>query len=312
MIPNVAAVDQSFAQTVAQGNRLGATMLSLARTLVSNKKALAGIIILLVFVICAIVPGLIAPYSDSATFAVVGPDSSHLLGTTSFGNDVFSQLIWGTRETLIVGGLAGLFATLLSVAIGIAGPYIGGLTDNVLSTITDIFLVLPALPLMIIIASYQPNGGVWILITVISITGWSYGARQIRPQVLSFRNRDFLESARIRGERTARIIALEVLPNMISLIVAIFLGAALYAIIAAAGLQFIGLAATGESWGEMLYLANNNEALQSGAPWWIISPGICICLLGAGVALINYAVDEIANPALRTGRRRRKKNAAAA
>ncbi|HEX6510132.1 MAG TPA: ABC transporter permease, partial [Chloroflexota bacterium] len=219
--------------------------------IMSNRKAMAGMFILAVFIIMAIFAPLIAPYDPHGTdfLPSAPPSHDHLLGTTSYGQDIFSQLVWGARQTLIIGGLAGLAATLLSVLIGVSAAYLGGITDHVLSVFIDIFLVIPALPLMIIIAAYAKGGGMWVLILVIAITGWSFGARQIRPQALSLRNRDFLESARVRGEGRAYIILFEVLPNMISLTVAIFLGAALYAVLAAAGLQFIGLGTVEEiSW----------------------------------------------------------------
>jgi len=147
---------------------------------------------------------------------------------------------------------------------------------------------------------------VLVLIAVIVITGWSYGARQLRAQALSLRNREFLEAARVRGERNIYIIVFEVLPNMTSLIVAIFLGAALYAVLAAAGLQFIGLGDTNDlSWGTMLYWAEHNGALLAGSPLWVLAPGVCIAALGAAFALLNYAFDEISNPALRPVRRKR-------
>jgi peptide/nickel transport system permease protein len=275
----------------------------------SNRKAVAGFLLLGIFVAMAVFAPLIAPYDPNATiFAPTeSPTRDHLLGTTSYGQDLFSQVVWGARETLLIGGIAGLVATLIAVLVGVTAAYVGGMGDNVLSTLTDIFLVIPALPLMIIIAAYAKSGGMWVLIGVIAITGWSYGARQLRPQALSFRSRDFLEAARVRGERTSYIILCEVLPNMTSLIVAIFLGAALYAVLAAAGLQFIGLGNPSDlSWGTMLYWAENNEALLTGSPLWIVVPGACIALLGASVALINFAVDELANPALR-GKRRRKR-----
>jgi peptide/nickel transport system permease protein len=276
----------------------------------SNRKALLGLAILLVFTGMAVFAPVLAPYDPSATDALPSapPSAAHWLGTTSYGQDILSQVIWGARETLIIGLVAGLAATVLSVLIGVSAAYLGGLSDNVLSSVTDIFLVIPALPLMIIIAAYAKGGGMWVLIGVIAVTGWSFGARQLRPQALSLRNRDFLESARVRGENSIYIILFEVLPNMVSLIVAIFLGAALYAVLAAAGLQFIGLGNPSDlSWGTMLYWAENNEAMMTGSALWIIAPGACIAMLGASVAFINYAVDELANPALRGARRKRAK-----
>lgn len=283
-----------------------------AGVVAGNRKAAAGLGILAVFVAMSVFSAIIAPYSpNNSNFPPSAPPSTaHLLGTTTYGQDIFSQLVWGARETLLIALFAGLAATILAVLIGVSAAYLGGLTDHVLSLITDIFLVIPALPLMIIIAAYARSGGMWVLIAVIAVTGWSFGARQLRPQALSFRSRDFLESARVRGESSSYIILFELLPNMVSLIVAIFLGAALYAVLAAAGLQFIGLGnANDQSWGTMLYWAEDQEALFTGAPWWIIAPGACIALLGAAIALINYAVDELANPALRGSRRKRAKRA---
>src|SRR5439155_1250266 len=143
--------------------------------------------------------------------------------------------------------------------------------------ILGIFLVIPTLPLMIVLAAYARNGGLAVLIAVIVITGWSYGARQLRSQALSLRNREFLDAARVRGERSSYVIVFEILPTMTSLIVANFLGVALYAVLAAAGLQFIGLGNPSDmSWGTMLFWAQNNGALNAGSPLWAILPGLCI------------------------------------
>jgi peptide/nickel transport system permease protein len=285
----------------------------LGATLSSNRKAFVGVVLMALFVITALFAPLIAPYDPTAGLfqPFLNASHDHLLGTTSDGKDVFSQLVWGTRQSLVIALVAGLFATIISVLIGITSAYLGGIADHVLSLFTDIFLVLPALPLMIVIAAYFKGSGAWVIIAVIVITGWSFGARQLRSQALSLRSREFLESARVRGENSLYIILFELLPTMISLIAANFLGAALYSVLAAAGLQFIGLGNPDDiSWGTMLYFAENNEALASGAPLWAITPGVCIALLGASFALLNYAFDEIGNPALRTARRKRGKRAA--
>ena len=273
-----------------------------ASGLLSNRKALGGLAILALFIVVAIFAPVIAPYDPhSLAFdQLLGPSPRHLLGTTGNGQDIFSQLIWSTRESLLLAVIAGALATLLSVIIGVTAAYLGGLWDHVLNLFTDVFLVIPTLPLMLVIAAYVESHGVWTLIAVITITGWSYGARQLRSQALSLRNRDFLEAARVRGERVSYTIVFEVLPNMTSLIVAIFLGAALYAVLAAAGLQFLGLGDNNDlSWGTMLFWAEHNGALLAGAPLWVLAPGVCIALLGGAFALVNYAFDEISNPALR-------------
>jgi peptide/nickel transport system permease protein len=234
------------------------------------------------------------------------PSGAHWLGTTSLGQDIWAQLVYGTRESLIIALVAGAFATVLSVLVGVSAAYLGGIADDVLSMITNVFLVLPTFPLIIVLATYAGKGTLLVVLVVLIATGWSYGANQMRAQTLSLRNRDFLESARVRGERRSYIIVVEVLPTMTSLIVANFLGAALYSVLTAAGLQFLGLGDPNSmSWGTMLYWSQNQQALQTGMPLWSIAPGLCVALLGVSFALLNYAFDEISNPALRPVRRRR-------
>jgi peptide/nickel transport system permease protein len=305
----VAAATTTTTEATGQGpSRIrGAGIL---RAILGNKKALAGTIMLAIFVIVSIVPQLFTSIDDpnGKQFAQMLPPGSpgHILGTNAFGQDIWAQLVWGTRPSLFVAVVAGALASLISVIIGVSSAYLGGVSDNLLSLLTDVFLVIPAFPLIIVIAAYAGGGGMAVVIGVLVITGWAYGARQLRAQALSLRNRDFLESARVRGERRWYIIINEILPTMVSLIGASFLGAALYALLTAAGLQFIGLGnSSAVSWGSMLHWAENNEALQTGQQWWVIAPGLCIGLLGASFALINYAFDEIGNPALRPVRRRK-------
>jgi oligopeptide/dipeptide ABC transporter ATP-binding protein len=209
-------------------------------------------------------------------------------------------VVWGTRLSLVIALAVGALATALAVLVGVSAGYLGGATDGFLSLVTDVILVLPIFPLIIVIAAYEQNAGFLTLVVVLGVLGWSYGARQLRSQTLSLRRRDFLESALVRGERKSYVILHEILPTMTSLIVATFLGAALYAVLTAAGLQFLGLGnPNSQSWGTMLYWAENNEALGAGMPLWAIAPGVCIALLGASFALLNYAFDEISSPALR-------------
>jgi len=270
-----------------------------------NRKALAGVILLVFFLVLAIFPGQIAPHDPQAEDYLpgLGPSSHHWFGTTAYGQDVLSQLIWGTRQSVIIAFGVGGLATLLAVLIGVSAAYLGGLADGVLSLLTDVLLVIPIFPLIIVIAAYEKNSGLFTLVIVLGALGWSYGARQLRSQTLSLRTRDFLESARVRGERKLYVIVCEILPTMTSLIVATFLGGALYAVLAAAGLQFIGLGdPNSQSWGTMLYWAENNEALGANMVLWAIMPGICVAALGAAFALLNYAFDEISNPALRMRR----------
>jgi peptide/nickel transport system permease protein len=285
----------------------------LLRALRGNRKAMVGAVLLLIFAVLAAFPQLFTSVKDPSAHAfdlMLPPSSEHWLGTTAFGQDIYAQLIYGTRESLIIAIVVGGLATVISVLIGVSAAYLGGVSDGVLSAITDVFLVVPTFPLIIVIAAYAGKGNLTVMIVVLVITGWSYGARQLRAQALSLRNRDFLESARVRGERRSYIIVREVLPTMTSLILATFLGGAVYAVLTAAGLQFIGLGDPGSlSWGTMLHWAQANSALNTGQPLWVVAPGLCVALLGASFALLNYAFDEISNPALRPVRRPRGRRA---
>ena len=281
-------------------NRIG-------RAVRSNRKATAGTMLLVIFILVALFPGVIAHDSPSldAYPPHLGLSSAHLLGTTAYGQDMWAQLVWGTRNVLEIAFVVGLAATAIAVLVGIAAAYLGGLWDGSLSVITDVLLVIPLFPLLIVIAGYAHGGGTLVLIVVITATSWSYTARQLRAQALTLRSRDFLEAARVRGERKIYIIVVEVIPTMTSLIVASFLTNALYAVLFASSLQFIGLGDPNTvSWGTMLYWAQNNAALQTGQAMWALAPGACIAALGAAFALLNYAFDEIGNPALRPVRRR--------
>jgi peptide/nickel transport system ATP-binding protein len=274
--------------------------------LLRNRKAQIGLFFLLFFLVLAVFPGLIAPYSPSSEGFLpnLSPSAAHWLGTTSFGQDIFSQLIWGARQSLIIAFAAGLIATFVAVIVGVASAYLGGVTDGILSTLTDILLVIPIFPLFIVIAAYLHSAGLLDIIIILGALNWSYSARQLRVQALSMRNRDFLKAASVRGERSSYIIAAEMLPSMSSLIVAAFCLNAVFAVLTAAGLQFIGLGdPNAQSWGTMLYWSYQEAALQSGLALWAIMPGVCLALFGGSLALINFAFDEISNPALRPVRR---------
>jgi peptide/nickel transport system permease protein len=307
-------VDTSTAAT-AQPDAVRRRGGGLLRAVLSSKKAIVGLVLFVIFCVLAIAPGLFTTVDRPNELAFdpsLAPSSQHLLGTTALGQDIWAQLVYGTRQSLVIALVAGFFATVLSVLVGVTAAYLGGITDEVLSLITNVFLVLPTFPLIIILATYAGKGTLLVVLIVLVVTGWSYGANQMRAQTLSLRNRDFLESARVRGERRSYIIVVEVLPTMISLIVANFLGAALYSVLTAAGLQFLGLGdPNSNSWGTMLYWSQNQQALQTGMPLWSIAPGLCVALLGVSFALINYAFDEISNPALRPVRRRRAKRSRA-
>jgi peptide/nickel transport system permease protein len=282
----------------------------MARAVRSNGKATAGALLLALFILVALFPGVIAHDNPNAEIypRSLGPSLRHLLGTTSFGQDIYAQVVWGTRPVLLIAFGVGVGATVIAMLVGVAAAYLGGAWDGSLSLVTDVLLVIPLFPLLIIIGSYLHGVGTLVMIVVITATGWSFTARQLRSQALSLRNRDFLQAAKVRGERSLYIIVVEIIPTMTSLLVASFLTNALYAVLFSSSLQFIGLGNPSvTSWGTMLYWAEQEEAFQIGLPLWIIAPGLCIVALGAAFALLNYAFDEIGNPALRSARSMRGK-----
>jgi peptide/nickel transport system permease protein len=274
----------------------------ITRAIRTNRKATIGVVLMAAFIFVALFPGLLSHQDPNAitTHVFARPSAAHWLGTDNVGRDVYAQVIDGTRNVLILALAVGLLTTAVAMLIGVAAAYLGGLWDSVLNFVTDVLLVIPIFPLLIIIAAYLPNAGNNVLILVLTFSGWSYTARQLRSQAQSLRDRDFLLAARVRGERPLYVIVVEILPTMTSLLLASFLNNALYAVLAGSGLQFIGLGnANNVSWGTTLYWAQQNNALGSGLYAWAIVPGACIALMGAAFAFINYAFDEIGNPALR-------------
>ncbi len=272
------------------------------RAFLANRRAMAGAAILVVFALLATLAPFLAPYSPTnINFPpMLGPSSAHLLGTTANGQDVLSQLIWGSRDTLLVGLLTATIISGIQLAVGIFGGYVGGWVDEVLSMLTNIFLVMPGLPLMIIVAAYVTVKGTVPIIFVITITGWAWGARVLRSQTLTLRSQAFVEAAQLSGESRWRIVLTHIVPNMAGILVANFFGAALYAVLSEAGLEFLGLGNVNTvTWGTMLYWAENDEALLMGLWQWMVLPGLCIALLGTAFGLLNFAVDEVVNPRLR-------------
>jgi peptide/nickel transport system permease protein len=269
-----------------------------------SRRLVLGVSIVVFFVLL----GFIGPYfvGNPEAFGSdewKAPSLAHLLGTTQLGQDVLAQLVVGTRATLEIGAGAGLIATVISIVVGIGGGYAGGLTDEALSLLSNVVLVIPALPLIIIIASFVQANGVWPTVLVIAFVSWAASARVLRAQTLSVRNREYVLAARASGDRAWRIILVEILPNELPIIVSQFIFAMIFAILTQAGLAFLGLANPDQlTWGTILFYAQNDEAMASGAWWWFVPPGACIALLGMGLALINFSLDEILNPRLRVFR----------
>lgn len=275
-------------------------------------KARAGAVLVGLFVLAAIIGPLVAPYDPSyqnpnPALSLKAPSAAHLLGTTQSGQDVLSQVLTGIRLTLELAVFVGLVATALSVLVGITAAYLGGLWDDLLSLLSNVFLVLPALPLLIILLGYLPRGGQTPTILVLAGLGWPWGARVIRAQTLAIRNRDFIAAARETGDSTWRILAFEIMPNEVSLIAASFVNTVLYAIGASVSLAFIGLTDL-NSWslGTILYWAGSQQALTLGAWWWFMPPGLVVALMGTALVLFNTGIDELGNPRLRDATRASK------
>jgi peptide/nickel transport system permease protein len=288
-------------------NRAAARIMTTAAGLLDqpslrSPKMRVGLGIVGFFLLMALVGPLLIHRDPTAFTAdqLQGPSAAHWLGTTQTGQDIFAQVVLGARATLLVGFATGVMATTLSVLIGLTAGYFGGVVDDLLSLLINIFLVMPALPLMIVLAGYVPVHGPLPVALVISFTGWSWGARVLRSQTLSLRRREFVEASRASGEHWYRIIFWEILPNETAIVASSLVFTIIFAILAEIGLEFLGLSdVTLNSWGNMLYWASNNNALLVGAWWWFLPPGLCIAVLGAGLAFINSGIDEITNPRLR-------------
>jgi peptide/nickel transport system permease protein len=272
-----------------------------ARRLRKSPRMLTGIVIIAFFVLLAIFGPLFVHNPDSFVGPPLhAPTAKFWLGTTQSGQNVLSQLIVATRSTLEVGFAAAVIATVVALVIGIGGGFLGGISDDALNLLTNIVLVIPVLPLVIIIAAYLKSGGLGPTIFVIAVTTWAGSARVLRGMTLSMRNRDYVLAARVSGERNWRIVVVEILPNLSAFIISGFIFTVIFAILTQAGLAFIGLESPDTlTWGNMLYFAQNDEALSSGAWWWFVPPGLCIALVGTGLSLINFGLDEILNPRLR-------------
>jgi len=213
---------------------------------------------------------------------------------------VFSQLIYGSRISLIVGLVAGAAATFVAVTIGLIAGYRPGPVDEVLGFVTSLALVIPGIPLMIILAAYLQSRSVWTIVLVVAFTSWATGARVIRSQTSTLRTREFVTSAVFSGERMLRVVFREILPNMTSLVAASFFAAATAAVLAEASLEFLGLGNPATvSWGTILYAAEQQNALLTGQWLMVLAPGLAIVLLMVSFTLINFGVDALSNPRLR-------------
>jgi peptide/nickel transport system permease protein len=275
--------------------------------LIANRKTAIGLSILGFFCLLAVVGPWLAPYDPSqrSPDLMLGPSAAHWFGTTHLGQDIFSQILVGTRSVMLVGLVAGIVATLLAVLVGVTSGYLTGVGAEILSVLTNVILVIPVLLLVIMIASILEEADDLTIALVIGATAWPWSARVLRAQTLSLRRRDYVEAARATGEPTWRIIGFELLPNLTAVIAARFVDTVVFAVLAEIALAFIGVSGVSEwNWGTILFWAQSQQALAQGAWWWFVPAGLAIAILGTGLALLNFGIDEFVNPRLRnsTGR----------
>jgi peptide/nickel transport system permease protein len=272
--------------------------------LLHNRKALVGVAILATIILVAVFAPLLTEFSPTQR---VGrphqpPSGEHWLGTTRLGHDVFTRLIYGARVSLAVGFGAGLLITIIGTVLGIIAGYKGGVVDEIINFFTNMILVIPNLPLLLVLAAFIGQASPLVIALILGFTSWAWGVRVTRAETLSVRQRDFVKSAEMLGEPSWRIMAFEIFPNLISIVGINFIGSVIFAVITEATLEFLGLGDPNTvSWGIMLYNAQNASALSVGAWWDLLAPCFALAVLGLGLALINFAIDEIANPRLRTG-----------
>jgi peptide/nickel transport system permease protein len=263
-----------------------------------------------------VVMGLIAPLlvdaSKATDFSLLdarqAPSWNHLFGTTDQGSDVFAQVVWGARRSLLLGAAAGAIATVLATVLGVFAAYAGGIVDDVLNLITNVFFVIPTIPLLIDVTAFLHTRGLLVMTLVIACTLWAFEARILRGQALTLKNRDFILAAKVAGESRRRIVFAELMPNMISRIAAAFVLVFYIAILVDAGLEFLGLGDSSKpSWGVALYWATVNSSVLQGEWWSFVFPGLAIGVTVLGLTLVLAGIDEVSNPRLRAEKRRRRR-----
>ena len=277
-----------------------------------SRKARIGLGIVFGMVLLGLVAPLLVPASKATEFSLLdarqSPSFHHLFGTTDQGTDVFAQVAWGARRSLLLGAAAGVIATILATTLGLVAAYMGGIVDEIVNLITNVFFVIPTIPLLIAVTAFVHKRGLLTMILVIACTLWAFEARILRAQALTLKNRDFILAAKVAGESTRRIVFGELLPNMISRIAAAFVLVFYIAILVAAGLEFLGLGDLQKaSWGVALYWATVNSSMLQGEWWAFVFPGVAIGITVLGLTLVLAGIDEVSNPRLRAERVRRRR-----
>ena len=274
--------------------------------LVQNNKSKTGFILLVGIIIFAIVGIFYTPYNPNAYLFARGlpPSSTHLLGTTAYGQDVFSELLGGGAPTLLVGFSVGLLGTLVAVIIGLLAGFSSDRTNSIINSVINIFLVIPGVLLIMLLGTFflgiHQSLGYLSIIVILLVTGWAFGARTFRSVTMSVAKRDFITSSRLIGESKFSIIFRQIIKVIFPVIVSNFFFTAMYGTMGLTFVEYLGVGNLLQvNWGTMLYWAINNEAYLTGLWWWILPPSIMISILMFSFILMNFGMDEIANPSLR-------------
>jgi peptide/nickel transport system permease protein len=280
--------------------------------LVRSPKGRVGLGIVLGMVLLGLLAPLLVPASKATEFSLLdarqAPSLHHVFGTSDQGTDVFAQVAWGARRSLLLGAAAGLIATILATTLGVFAAYVGGIVDEFLNLLTNVFFVIPTIPLLIDVTAFLHTRSMLTMILVIACTLWAFEARILRAQALTLKNRDFVLAAKVAGESTRRIVFGELMPNMISRIAAAFVLVFYIAILVSAGLEFLGFGDLQKpSWGVALYWATVNSSVLQGEWWAFVFPGLAIGLTVLGLTLVLAGIDEVSNPRLRAEHVRRRR-----
>jgi peptide/nickel transport system permease protein len=279
--------------------------------LLGNPKSRTGLVMVAFVVIVALIAPLISvahPNDFNLLAARQAPSWHHLFGTTDQGSDIFSQVVLGARRSLLLGAAAGLLATGVAAILGITAAYSGGIVDDVVNFLINVFLTIPPIPLLVVVSGYLKNRGMGTMIVVLAVVLWAFEARILRGQALSLKNRDFIQAAKVAGESTWRIVFGELVPNMISRIAAAFVLVFYIALLTDAGLEFLGLGDMSKtSWGVTLYWAQVNSTVLQGEWWPFFFPGAALAFTVLGLVLLLAGIDEVSNPRLRAERKVRRR-----
>ena len=275
-------------------------MMRLPAFIMQNRAAQVGAVVLLAFVVVAVLGSDIAPHDPWAHFGPFeSPSPVHPLGTNDVGQDILSELLVGAGVSLSVGALAAMLAVGFGVFVGLVAGFRRGALDNLLMGLTDIVLVIPALPLVILLAAYL-GSSMWNVVLVIGVVFWPSTARLVRSQVLTVRQSGYVESARALGAGDAWIMRRHVLPNVFPLVISKFVLTVAAAMLMEASLSFLGLGdPMVKSWGMMLHYAFGRGGFIQGLWWWYLPPGLCIGLCILALTLIGLAFEGESDPRLR-------------